>query len=708
MRKLVHTLDLRFEVGEPHFVQELALQSAWSCMLACLSFFWPFAILEAVSLVNELNELNELGGGNVDWPRALHVGACSLQVIIASALTAVSFLAGSARCLRVFKRLPLELLWAAIAILAFVLLWTSRPDPEFSPTKQSWLMLLIYLVIFCLPLRFHISWFVLLVAIIILPFDRCIATPDSCLLGFTILCACRLSWINERVLRHLFEIDLPHNIPCAVVPTINSSEGWTGSSSPAKQEIGTSISSLGRKDRSNRGSKTSQGCQGYDVERIISRDSDRVEDSFPVRNMDRSDKHRCMILPLREDFTIREVSVDVRLQIGYDIQGKHLTTILNPHSFDDIDFQSEDMYQVSDVVVCLASGPSPAKLCMLRTGLPDPAFFVMITPFSEALNAVQDPPEPISPGTARRSVWADLDTDTRRTTDQRGRRRSSPAVMVIDRDRSPSPTRNPPKLSSVPSLETLQRKRQFKNKKAASHSSLSGLSDLSHGNQQSMGVMRIGSLKSQQGKAPSRMASDSRLISESLIYSIDSHSCTDGHSFDGLWLKEFRDVNIQTEASTADSECQTDPMYSGVGALCRRCQRPPKIPMKRQGSGMYRKRLSSGGDPVDFLDTSEASEDFAALAALSPAEVLIHRIQGFWVLHQGPKNTAPWLQSFLVRGSEAESQEDALEIRTESERVYMAGGELSLDEDGFLHRYGQSGTHLVYTRLTDPQGVYIP
>lgn len=127
--------------------------------------------------------------------------------------------------------------------------------------------------------------------------------------------------------------------------------------------------------------------------------------------------------------------------------------------------------------------------------------------------------------------------------------------------------------------------------------------------------------------------------------------------------------------------------------------------MKRQGSGMFRKRLSSGGDPVDFLNTSEASEDFAAL---SPAEVLIQRIQGFWVLHQGPKNTAPWLQSFLVRGSEAESQEDALEIRTESERVYMAGGELSLDEDGLLHRYGQSGTHLVYTRLTDPQGVYVP
>lgn len=165
MRKLVHTLDLRFEVGEPHFVQELALQSAWSCMLACLSFFWPFAILEAVSLVDEL------GGGNVDWPRALQVGACSLQVIVASALTAVSFLAETSRCLQVFKRLPLELLWAAIAILAFVLLWTSRPDPELSPTKQSWSMLLISLVIFCMPLRFHISWFVLLVAIIMLPFD---------------------------------------------------------------------------------------------------------------------------------------------------------------------------------------------------------------------------------------------------------------------------------------------------------------------------------------------------------------------------------------------------------------------------------------------------------------------------------------------------------------------------------------------------------
>lgn len=694
MRKLVHTLDLRFEVGEPHFVQELALQSAWSCMLACLSFFWPFAILEAVSLVNELE------GGNVDWPRALQVGACSLQVIVASALTAVSFLAGSSRCLQVFKSLPLELLWAAIAILAFVLLWTSRPDPELSPTKQSWSMLLISLVIFCLPLRFHISWFVLLVAIIMLPLDSTIASPDSYLLGFTIVCACRLSWINERVLRHLFEIDLPQNFPCSVVPTINSeTDRWTGSGSPAKQEIGTPMGSLGRgvKERSNRGSKGSQAYQG-DVERMLSRDSGvGVEDTFPsMRNIDRFDKSRCMILPLREDFTIREVSVDVRLQIGYDIQGKHLATILNPHSFDDIDFQSEAVYQVSDVVVCLASGPSPAKLCMLRTDLPDPAFFAMITPFSEALNAVQEP-EPTSPGTARRSVWGDLDTDARRTTDHRGRRRSSPAVMVKDADARRS-TPSSPQLCAVPSLETLQRKRQ-KKFKVPSHSSLSGLSGLSDGNQ-TLSLMRIAN---QPNKSPSlRMASESRLISESLIYSIDSY--TDGHSSDGLWLKEFRDVNIQTEASTADSECQTDPIYSGIGGLCRRCQRPPKIPMRRQGSGMYRKRHSSGGDPVDFLDTSEASEDSTALG---PAEVLIHRIQGFWVLHQGPKNTAPWLQSFLVRGSEAESQEDALEIRTESERVYMAGGELSLDEDGLLHRYGQSGTHLVYTRLTDPRGVHI-
>ena len=40
--------------------------------------------------------------------------------------------------------------------------------------------------------------------------------------------------------------------------------------------------------------------------------------------------------------------------------------------------------------------------------------------------------------------------------------RSSPAVMVIDADRNPSPTRNAPVLSAVPSLETLQRKKQKK------------------------------------------------------------------------------------------------------------------------------------------------------------------------------------------------------------------------------------------------------
>ena len=49
----LRTLDLRGS-GERDFIREIALQSSWSCGLACLSFFWPFAILESVALDREL------------------------------------------------------------------------------------------------------------------------------------------------------------------------------------------------------------------------------------------------------------------------------------------------------------------------------------------------------------------------------------------------------------------------------------------------------------------------------------------------------------------------------------------------------------------------------------------------------------------------------------------------------------------------------
>jgi len=392
-----------------------------------------------------------------------------------------------------------------------------------------------------------------------------------------------------------------------------------------------------------------------------------------------------MILPLRKDFTIREVSIDVRLQVGYDIQGKHLASILTPHCFNSIDFgDNEAEYQTADVVVYLASGPNPAKLCLLGTGLQDPAFFAMITPLSEEEELV----EPASPTTARRQAWGEADADMmQRTLTHAGRRRSSPAVLEKQQGIRPP----------VPSLEGLQKKRRQHKFKALTNSSLGGFSN-SSGNgadsQRTPSVARLPSSKSLKEKAASmRMVSDSRLISESLIYSIDSYMDGFGGS-DLLWQKEVRDMDIQTETFTAENGCQTDPVHTNSAGLCRRCGRPPKPPMMRQGSG--RKRLSSGGE-FD-IDTREASEEFAAL---SPAEALLHRIQGFWVLHQGPKQTAPWLQAFFVKGFEAEAQEDVLEIRFEGSSVYMAGGELALDEEGFLHRYGQSGTHLIYTRLAE-------
>jgi len=229
--------------------------------------------------------------------------------------------------------------------------------------------------------------------------------------------------------------------------------------------------------------------------------------------------------------------------------------------------------------------------------------------------------------------------------------------------------------SSVPNLTSLLKIRRPKVQKVGTSSSLSlggSFLDVAHHKSANSGRLLTGK--------------SSRLISESLAYSLDSH-------FDILHMEQ-KEVSCQTCPVEPNSvACQTDVCCGELGWECRRCARPPRP----KPSG--RKRFATDGDAADLEEVSER-ELFNNFA--SPAEALLHDIQGMWTLHQGPDTTASWLRSFLVRGRVAESEEDWLEIRIQDDTVYMAGGELSLDEEGRLHRFGQSGTHLVYTRLDEP------
>ena len=106
-----------------------------SCGLACLSFFWPFAILESVALDRELR-------GELRWDRVLQLAVLCLQFTGASLLTLVSVLASFSRCYLTFQCLWLELCWAALALAGFILVH-SKIEEELSPARGVWYVCLL-------------------------------------------------------------------------------------------------------------------------------------------------------------------------------------------------------------------------------------------------------------------------------------------------------------------------------------------------------------------------------------------------------------------------------------------------------------------------------------------------------------------------------------------------------------------------------------
>jgi len=257
-----------------------------------------------------------------------------------------------------------------------------------------------------------------------------------------------------------------------------------------------------------------------------------------------------------------------------------------------------------------------------------------------------------APSLTSESLSRDRDRETGPAT--YGRRRSSPAALSFAK-------------VEVPSLRNLQQRiRGPKREKVNSCTSVSGISP-SHASQ-----LRRGE------------SAASAFLTGSLAYSVDS-SLPVQTNFD---FGATAEVETQTDPTGVDASSQT--LQIGE-ARCRKCARPPR-PTKQRRPRMSSK--SAAGPDADM--ENEVTE------VLSHAQALLMVIQGGWQLHAGPDDTAPWLQSFTINDFVAESQEDFIEITIENGKLVMAGGELSLDEDGFLHRYGRSGSHLMYIRLEDP------
>ncbi|CAE7758235.1 unnamed protein product, partial [Symbiodinium sp. CCMP2456] len=241
-------------------------------------------------------------------------------------------------------------------------------------------------------------------------------------------------------------------------------------------------------------------------------------DVSPAMSSRRSEKMNWVILPLQQDLRVREVPFEVRLQIGYDIAGKHLSCIFDQTPDFDFHRMKEPFYCLS-VQLRLAMGPTKATLCLLRTGLVEPAWLAMfhsISEESERRLMLQPMPSLSSENLSR-----DQDRETGPAT--YGRRRSSPAALSFAK-------------VEVPSLRNLQQRiRGPRKEKVNSCSSVSGISP-SH-----MSQLRRGE------------TAGSALLTGSLAYSVDSSLPVQTNMFDFGSV----DVEIQTDPTGVDASSQT-------------------------------------------------------------------------------------------------------------------------------------------------------
>jgi len=668
---------LRFddEEVESQYLRHIAARGGWGCLLGCFVFFWPWTAWELGAL------LNEARGEDVSWTRIAHYSAAFSLTLAASSLTLVTWLSCMGRAQWLAEFLHQELLWVLLGAGGFtVLASTQRQELAVGspPEHVCWVAALAVVVLCCLPVRCHISWLTLLAAILTSSIDERISWPNGTLLCGFLVCVCRLSWLAEKYHRYswLRQLEEESNKPAPpalsspILPMLCTSEA-----SSSRGGVNASVimdEKLFRKDMSLKKSasvgrlrsqvhKTSSASdanvpgmvEGHlfssATARDFSRECSMSQDVFPAMSSKRSEKMNWVILPLKQDLTVREVPFEVRLQIGYDIAGKHLSCIFDQTPEFDFHRMKEPFYCLS-VQLRLAMGPTKATLCLLRTGLVEPAWLAMfhsISEESESRLMLQPMPSLTSENLSR-----DRDREVGPAT--YGRRRSSPAALSFAK-------------VEVPSLRNLQQRIRHKKEKVNSCSSFSGISP-SHASQ----MLRRGE------------SAGSALLTGSLAYSVDSSLPVQTNMFDfGV-----ADVETQTHPTGVDASSQT--LQIGE-ARCRKCARPPR-PTKQRRPRIGSK--SAGPDADIDMENEVLSHAYA--------QALLMVIQGGWELHAGPDGTAPWLQSFTINDFVAESQEDFIEITIENGKLVMAGGELSLDEDGFLHRYGRSGSHLMYIRIEDP------
>ena len=140
---------------------------------------------------------------------------------------------------------------------------------------------------------------------------------------------------------------------------------------------------------------------------------------------------------------------------------------------------------------------------------------------------------------------------------------------------------------------------------------------------------------------------------------------------------------------TTEASCQTVVLWKDDQWHCTQCAKPPLPP-----DAPSPKSKSSGASPAPDAAFTRESKRRAML--------LMEQLQGQWRLCSSSAGStdcvADWLKVFNIDQHEVLSEDGTmqqLEVITDM-KVCLCGGELKLDNLGYLHRHGRSGQHLVF------------
>mmetsp|Transcript_78526 Transcript_78526/g.188359 ORF Transcript_78526/g.188359 Transcript_78526/m.188359 type:complete len:626 (+) Transcript_78526:37-1914(+) len=152
--------------------------------------------------------------------------------------------------------------------------------------------------------------------------------------------------------------------------------------------------------------------------------------------------------------------------------------------------------------------------------------------------------------------------------------------------------------------------------------------------------------------------------------------------------------------STSEGQSQTELVWNDLGWQCRNCAKPPKPPSTPPEAMAYMAPSVIG--KVRSRNSNGKNQAYRALSPEERRNDQLLRMQGCWVLCDGPSKMVGWLHGFVITGEQVRTTQGATLLQYDEHcNILLAGGYLSVDENDNLQRNGKSGGQYLYVRVNE-------